>query len=299
MQVETHRNAQVVVQTNRGTHHHGGDQPPQAGLNADRQHVEFADKAQRHWDTCQRQHHHRHHRGKNRTVPEQTTVRVQGVGIRAAERAGHQADHAKRAEAAEQITGQINAYRFHRHLAALQGNQRHQQIAEVRDRRVTEQTFDVGLAQRHQVTEDDRGKGDNAQHHAYRFAVAYRRIQEQTHHHAEDSDFARRRQEGGNRRRRALVNVWRPQVERHQREFKAQTDNHQAKARQQQRLVQHTIAEALTERFERQVAGLRVHQRHPEQQERRGGGGEDGVFDTGFQRAFLAESITNQAEQRQ
>ena len=67
-------------------------------------------------------------------MPEQTAVREQGISIRATIRAGHQADHAERAEAAEQITDQVNPYRFHRHLAGLQRNQRHQQIAEVRDR---------------------------------------------------------------------------------------------------------------------------------------------------------------------
>ena len=146
-------------------------------------------------------------------MPEQTTVGEQRVCIRTAVRAGHQADHTESTEAAEQITGQVNANRFHRHLAALQGNQRHQQVTEVRDRRVTKQTFDVGLAQRHQVTEDNRSKGNHTQHDTYRFAITYRCVQEQTHHHAEDSDFARRRQEGGNRSRSALVYVWRPQVE--------------------------------------------------------------------------------------
>jgi len=232
-------------------------------------------------------------------MPEQTAVREQGISIRSTIRAGHQADHAERAEAAEQITGQVNPYRFHRHLAGLQRNQRHQQIAEVRNRRVTEQTFDVGLAQRHQVTEDDGGKGDNRQHHANRFAVTHRCVEEQTHHHTEDSDFARRRQEGGNRRRCALVYVWRPQVERHQREFEAEANNHQSETCQQQRLVEHTVAEVFTQRDKRQVARLRIHQRHTEQQERRRCGRKDSVFDTGFQRTFLAESVTDQAKQRQ
>ena len=232
-------------------------------------------------------------------MPEQTAVREQGISIRATVRAGHQADYAKCAEAAEQITRQVNPYRFHRHLAGLQRNQRHQQIAEVRDRRVTEQTFDVGLAQCHQVTEDDRGKGDNRQHHANRFAVTHWCVKEQTHHHAEDSDFARRRQEGRNRRRRALVYVWCPQVERHQRELEAEADNHQAKTCQQQRLVEHAVAKVFTQCNERQVARLRVHQCHTKQQERRRCSRKDGVFDTGFQRTFLAESVTDQAKQRQ
>ncbi|WP_410317434.1 proton-conducting transporter membrane subunit, partial [Klebsiella pneumoniae] len=40
-------------------------------------------------------------------------VGEQRVSIRAAVRAGHQADHAERAEAAEQVTGQVNAHGFH------------------------------------------------------------------------------------------------------------------------------------------------------------------------------------------
>ena len=167
------------------------------------------------------------------------------------------------------------------------------------DGRVTEQALNVGLAQRHQVTEDDRGEGDQAQHHAYRFAVAHRHVQEQTHHYAEDSDLAGGRQEGGDRRRRPLVNVRRPQVERHQRQFKAKTDDHQTEARQQQRLVQHVVRQAFAQREEGQVAGVRIHQRHTEQQEGRSCRGEDGVFDARFQRTLLAEGVTNQAEQRQ
>ena len=124
-------------------------------LNTDCQHVEFTDKAQRHRDTGQRQHHHGHHRGQNRTVPEQATVSKQRFGIRATVWTGHQAHHAEGAEAAEQITGQVNTDGFHRHLTALQRNHRHQQVAEVGDRRVAEQTFDIRLAKRHQVTEDD------------------------------------------------------------------------------------------------------------------------------------------------
>lgn len=97
----------------------------------------------------------------------------------------------------------------------------------------------------------------------------------------------------------ALVNVRRPQVERHQRQFKAKTDNHQAKTRQQQRLVQHVVRRAFAQREEGQVAGVRIHQRHTEQQEGRSCRGEDGVFDARFQRTLLAEGVTNQAEQRQ
>ena len=88
-------------------------------------------------------------------------------------------------------------------------------------------------------------------------------------------------------------------MERHQREFEAEANNHQAETCQQQRLVEHTVAEVFTQRDKRQVARLRIHQRHTEQQERRRCGRENGVFDTGFQRTFLAESVTDQAKQRQ
>ncbi len=169
----------------------------------------------------------------------------------------------------------------------------------MRDGGVTEQTFDIGLAQRHQVTEDDGDEGNDTQNHTNRFALAYRCVQEQTHHHTEDSDFARCRQEGGDRRRSTLVNVWRPQVERHQREFKAEAHNHHAQTCQQQRLMQHAVAEALAERFEGEVTGLSIDQRNTEQQEGRSSSRQDRILDTRFQRALLTEGITNQAEQRQ
>ena len=88
-------------------------------------------------------------------------------------------------------------------------------------------------------------------------------------------------------------------MERHQRQFKAKTDDHQTEARQQKRLVQRVVSQALAQREEGQVTGIRIHQRHTEQQERRGCRGEDGVFDARFQRTFLAEGVTDQAEQRQ
>ena len=169
----------------------------------------------------------------------------------------------------------------------------------MRDRRVAQQTFDVGLAQRHQVTEDDGDERDNAQHHANRFTVTHRCVQEQTHHHPEDGDFARRRKEGRHRRWRALVNVWRPQVERHQREFEAKANNHHSQTRQQQRLMQHAVTEALAERHKGEVTGLCVHQRNTKQQERGRRRRQDGVLDACFQRALLAEGVTNQTEQRQ
>ena len=169
----------------------------------------------------------------------------------------------------------------------------------MRDRRVAQQTLDIGLAQRHQVTEDDGDERDDAQHHANRFAVTHRRVQEQTHHYPEDSDFARRRQEGRHRSRCPLVDVWRPQVERHQREFEAKANNHHAQTRQQQRLMQHTVTEALAERHKGEVTGLCVHQRNTKQQERGRRRRQDGVLDACFQRALLAEGVTNQTEQRQ
>ncbi|CZZ19575.1 Uncharacterised protein [Enterobacter hormaechei] len=167
------------------------------------------------------------------------------------------------------------------------------------DRGVAQQTLDVGLAQRHQVTEDDRNERDNAQHHANRFAITHRGVQEQTHNHAEDSDFTRRRQEGRDRCRRTLVDVWRPQVERNQREFKAKANNHHAQTRQQQRLMHHAVAEALTDGQEGEVTRLCIQQRDTEQQERRRGSRQNGVLDSRFQRALLTEGVTNQAEQRQ
>src|SRR5690606_28443306 len=59
------------------------------------------------------------------------------------------------------------------------------------------------------------------------------------------------------------------------------------------------VAEALTERHEREVTRLCVKQSDTEQQERRRGSRQDRVLDTRFQRALLTEGVTNQAEQRQ
>src|SRR5690606_22535218 len=52
-QVQAHRYAQVVVETNRGADNDTRRQPPQTRLHTDGQHVELTDKAQRHRDTRQ------------------------------------------------------------------------------------------------------------------------------------------------------------------------------------------------------------------------------------------------------
>ncbi|MNB96991.1 hypothetical protein D3C75_442090 [compost metagenome] len=63
--------------------------------------------------------------------------------------------------------------------------------------------------------------------------------------------------------------------------------------------MQHGVAEALTERHEREVTGLCIQQRHTKQQEGRCRSRQNHVLDSGFQRTLLAECITNQAEQRE
>ncbi|MNV49681.1 hypothetical protein D3C71_1416430 [compost metagenome] len=78
----------------------------------------------------------------------------------------------------------------------LHRNQRHQQITQVGNRRVTQQTLDVGLADGHQVAEQNRTDGNDRQHHAQRFVVGSRRIQEQTHNDRKDSNLAGGGQEG-------------------------------------------------------------------------------------------------------
>ncbi len=169
------------------------------------------------------------------------------------------------------------------------------------DGRVTEQALNVGLAQRHQVTEDDRGEGDQAQHHAYRFAVAHRHVYRNrritTPKIAILLAVARKVETGAG----APGKRPSPRVERHQRQFKAKTDDHQTKTRQQQRLVQHVVRQGFCPARGRTGCRSSAYTSAipNSRKDEAAAGEEQSVFDARFQRTLLAEGVTNQAEQRQ
>ena len=73
-------------------------------------------------------------------------------------------------------------------------------------------------------------------------------------------------EEGGHRGRRPFVHVRGPEVERHQRQFERQTDQHHAHANLRQHARQTIGGQLCTDTGEAQVARLGIQQRHAEQQ---------------------------------
>ena len=269
-QVEGDHDPQVVVEPQGTAEHDGATEPPQLGIDGDADEVELADEAQRHGDTGQREHHHRHHRRQIGALPEQTAITVQGVRILAAIGAGHHADDAEGPQAGEQVHQQVDTRRFHRHLAEAACHHHRQQIAEVGDGGVTHHPLDVGLDQRQEVADHDGDDCHGRQQpvdHGIR-GGGYRQVEAQQH--AEHRYLAHGGEEGGHRCRRPFIDVRGPEVEGGEGQLERKADQHQAKAPHQQRMVSRALGQGHTEIAEAQASGLGVEQRHAEQQE--GGG---------------------------
>src|SRR3989344_5670223 len=161
-QVQGDHDTQVVEHADGAAQYQGADQPPLLRLDTGGDDVELADEARGQRDTSQGQHHHGQYGSQVRTAPEQAAVFVQGIGVTAVVRRGHQGDHAEGAKAGDHVGDQVHADGFHgQTLARHQGDQ---QVTEVSNGRVTQQTLEVALGQRQQVTEQDRRDGDDGQH---------------------------------------------------------------------------------------------------------------------------------------
>ncbi len=224
---------------------------------------------------------------------------MQGVRILAAIGAGHHADDAEGPQAGEQIHQQIDAGRFHRHLAETARHDHRQQVAEVGDGGVTHHPLDVGLQQGQQVADDDgdhRHGGQQPVDHGIR-GGGYRQVEAQQH--AEHRDLADGGEEGGHRGRRPFVHVRGPEVERCQGELEGKADQHQTQTAHQQRVVGRGGGQGQPQGCKAEAPCLGIEQRHAEQQEGGGGGGEHHVLDCRFQRVALAIGVAHQTEHRQ
>ena len=105
----------------------------------------------------------------------------------------------------------------------------------MRDRRVRQHALEVGLRQRDQVADHERGDREPGDQQA---PVRVERADadfEQAVGHAERGQLRRRADEQRDRRRRALVDVRQPHVERRGAELERDADDHEHQAGQQQR----------------------------------------------------------------
>ena len=292
-QVQGDHHAQVVEHADSAAQYQGRNQPPLVGFDTGSDDVELADETRGQRDTGQGQHHHGQYGGQVRAAPEQAAILVQGVSVTAFVRRGHQRNYTEGAEAGDHVGDQVNADGFHgQAFARHQGDQ---QVAEVSDGRVTQQTLEVVLGQGQQVTEQDRRDGDHGQHVAQHAGIGSRRDLEQTHHHGKHSNLGRGSQERSHRRRGAFVHVWGPQVERHERQLECQADQHHRQAQLGNRRRAVGGSQRVADTGEAQAAGFGVEQGHAEQQERRACGRQHHVLDAGFQGALVEEGVGHQA----
>ncbi|MNZ69877.1 hypothetical protein D3C78_881920 [compost metagenome] len=87
-------------------------------------------------------------------------------------------------------------------------------------------------------------------------------------------------------------------MERHQRQFEGQADQHHAQAQLGDHARHAGGCQGLADTVEAQAAGVGIQQRHAEQQEGGTGGREHHVLDAGFQRTLVEEGIGHQAIDR-
>ena len=105
-------------------------------------------------------------------------------------------------------------------------------VAGLRDRRVREQALERGLAERADVADDDRDRGERGERRApSRAAASISATSKSRSSDAERGGLRRDRHERGDRRRRALVDVGRPLVERRDRRLEARGRRASARCR--------------------------------------------------------------------
>ncbi len=167
------------------------------------------------------------------------------------------------------------------------------------DRGVTQQTLDVGLAQRQQVAGKHRQEGDHAHQGEQPAVLGHRRKEEETHQQGEDGRLADRGKKGRDRCRSAFVDVGRPDMEGHQRQLEGQRHQDHAHAHEHPGMAGSRRSwRRGSQAFVVQVAGGGVEQRHAEQQEGGGRARQHHVLEAGLQRLPLAVGVGDHAVQR-
>ena len=116
--------------------------------------------------------------------------------------------------------------------------------------------------------------------------------------HREDGDLRHHRDVAGDRCRCRLVDVGRPHVEWHQREFEANGGHDHGDPDQAIEIVRVSQLGQRTDAGERHGAKIGIDQRHAEQQEGGGGAAKDEIFGAGLGRVLARARIGDQAEQR-
>src|SRR5690606_28454078 len=186
-QIQRDHDPQVVVEADSTADDERTKQPPQPGFHPGGQDVELADKAGGQRNAGQGQHNHRQHGGQAGAAPEQAAVFVERVGIPTLERRRHERHHAEGAQGGQDIGKQIDTHSLHGQAAA--DDQRDEEIAEVGNRGVAQQSLEVALHQRQQVAKQDGGDGDDSQQVIEPAAVGGRGYLVQPQQHGEYRDL--------------------------------------------------------------------------------------------------------------
>src|SRR6185503_1571519 len=163
----------------------------------------------------------------------------------------------------------------------------HEEEACVRDARVREHPLDVGLDERAEVPTGERDADDDRERDRPEVLLVREGGHEQPHRQDERRDLRRRGHERGHRRRRALVDVWRPHVERRRRGLESEPDDDHREARDEEELVR--VSRSGGDVLEADDACGAVDERTPEEKDRRAEAPDDQVLEAGLERCDLLD----------
>ena len=196
----------------------------------------FAPEARQRRNSRKRKQEDQHEHGFDRSARIQSVKIVEFVANHVA--MAQRGDHSERAQVHERIDQQINQNTFNAvstDFRGSSGDQSQQHVANMRDGRISQQAFRVGLRERGEVRASHGGDGNEDQEWNI---DRTQRSQAENHHwiagissskhaqkHRPSRSLHRHRHESCDTRRRSFISVRSPLMERHRRHFKQQAGN--------------------------------------------------------------------------
>nr|GEU28382.1 hypothetical protein [Tanacetum cinerariifolium] len=304
--VEPHgfHDAQVVERADQREHHRHDRQPDLARAQHGAQHRELGGKAHQRRHAGHREHHDGHHQRKPAAAFAQALEVGDVVGVETGARQQHQ--HAEGAHSGQHIGDHVehrravctdHAAAIDRGAHARQQAQQHE--ADLRDGRVGQHAFQVGLGNCGQVTDDQRHHGQDHQHLLPVDRHRQQAFHQQADAHGKGGDFRCAAQQQGHCRWRAFIDVRYPHVERHGAQFERQAGHQEHDAEDQDRRLDGAGSYGGGNLRDFQGAGGAVQHRHAVEQEARCQGAQDEVLHRRFGRLVVIATQCNQRVQAQ
>ena len=193
------------------------------------------------------------------------------------------ADHRERGQVHDAVAQDVEQDRLDAVLLRLrrrgraEGSQPGQDVAGVRDARISQHPLHVGLRQGDDVADGHGQHGqDGDDRHPVR-ALQSQALGEETDQQGEGAELGPDRQEAGDRCRRSLVGVWRPVVERYGRRLEGGAHRQQRDRRQRRRQQVAGLAQRRSDLADARRPGQAVGPADAEQQDRRREAAEQGI----------------------